>query len=66
MHRTEINMTQYFVRRKDAETKIGSWCDWNHIILNGKFVLFTGKYNLAMKLHVPLFNENGECVADVI
>lgn len=57
MHRTEINMTQYFVRRKDAETKIGSWCDWNHIILNGKFVLFT---DLPEKLINEIVDEINE------
>jgi len=59
-------MTQYYVRRIDAESKVGPWCDWDCQILNKQFVKFTGKYDLAIRLHVPLFNENGECVVDVI
>lgn len=59
-------MTNYYVKRIDAESLIGAWCDWNTTTPDGEYILYNGGYNRAMRLHVPLFNENGECVADTL
>lgn len=53
---------QYYIRRKDAEMKMNRWCTDN----GKEFVPYNGTYKLAMDMKVPLFDENGNCVADVI
>mgnify|MGYP000978062832 CR=1 FL=1 len=55
-------MTQYYIRRKDAETKMNKWCTDN----GKEFVPYNGTYEFAMKMKVPLFDENGNLEADVI
>ncbi len=41
---------------------MNKWCTDN-----GKaFVPYNGTYKLAMEMKVALFNEKGECVADVL
>lgn len=61
-------MTNYYVKLWDAESKVGSDCDWDDKIQieDALFVRYLGKYKDAMYLRVPLFNEKGECVADTL
>lgn len=62
MYYRGLDMTRYYIRRKDAEAKMNRWCTDN----GKEFVPYNMTYEFAMKMKVPLFDENGNLEADVI